>query len=376
MLAGMNSVTGSEGLGLLGAGPRPWLLTSPEAPARWVALTRLEERRDDDPELLLTRTEAVTSPMVTDLIERLPTWSTGPGASGHDSPTYLPNLLAFLSDLGVRAGDDPRVDAAVAAIGSQQDEEGRIGSFGRTPGHDEPRWGSLPCDTHLIAEVLLRYGRRTDPVVARARDRIALDLCATNQGPGWTCIPDPAIGFRGPGRRRDICPQVTLQALRAFSWLPEAERPDGLEDSARTVLDVWRHRGEHQPYMFGHGMRFKTVKWPPLWYGAYAVLDTLSRYSSVWRDGDPSDRQATAELVACLVAYNVAADGTVTPRSVYRGFAQHSFGQKKRPSPIATALLAAVVRPFADLAGDVAEVDVTRLGSSKGGTGTAAPPRR
>lgn len=372
----MDTTTDGAWVDLLGADPRPWLLTSPESPARWVTLAQLEDRPEDDPALLEARAGAVTSPMVTDLIDALPGWGQGPGATGHDSPTYLPNLLAFLADLGARAGDDPRIDDALDAIASHQHEDGRIAAFGRARGHVEPLWGSLPCDTHRIAEVLLRYGRTDDPVVARARDRIAADLCATNQGPAWTCIPDPAVGFRGPGRKLDICPQVTLEALRVFSRLPEADRPDGLEHAARTVLDVWRHRGEHQPYMFGHGKRFKTVKWPPLWYGVYAALDTLGRYPTLWRDGRRSDRRSLAELVACLVAYNVAPDGTVTPRSVYRGFASHSFGQKKQPSPIATALLAAVVRPFADLADDIFEVDVTTLASSKGGTGTPAPPRR
>jgi hypothetical protein len=375
MLEVMDTTTGEAWVGLLGADPRPWLLASPEAPARWVTLARLEDRPEDDPQVTAARAAAVTSPMVADLIDTLPDWGHGPGATGHDSPSYLPNLLAFLADLGVRAGDDPRVERALGAIGSHQDADGRIAAFGRAPGHPEPLWGSLPCDTHLIADVLLRYGRADDPVVVRARDRIAADLGATNQGTAWTCMPDPAVGFRGPGHKGDICPQVTLEALRLFSRLPEAQRPDGLAAAAGTVLDVWRHRGEHQPYMFGHGRRFKTVKWPPLWYGAYAVLDALGRYPGLWR-GDDDDRRSLAELVACVIAYNVAPDGTVTPRSVYRGFAQHSFGQKKQPSPIATALLAAVVRTFGDLADDIAEVDVTILASSKGGSGTPVPPPR
>jgi hypothetical protein len=372
----MDTTMGDAWVRLLGADPRPWLLASAEPPARWVSLARLEGRAEDDPEVLAARAVAVTSPMVADLIDALPGWGHGPGATGHDSPSYLPNLLAFLADLGVRAGDDPRVDDALDAIGSHQEGDGRIAAFGRARGHPEPLWGSLPCDTHRIAEVLLRYGRAGDPVVVRALGRIAADRRTTNQGTAWTCIPDPVVGFRGPGRKGDICPQVTLEALRAFSWLPEGDRPEGLDAAARTVLDVWRDRGAHQPYMFGHGLRFKTVKWPPLWYGAYAVLDTLGRYPALWRDGERADRRSLAELVACVVAYNVAPDGTVTPRSVYRGFTQHSFGQKKQPSPIATALLAAVVRPFADLADDIAEVDVATLTSSKGGTGTPAPPRR
>lgn len=154
------------------------------------------------------------------------------------------------------------------------------------------------------------------------------------------------------------------------------DRPDGLDAVAATLSGVWRNRGTQQPYMFGHGYRFKTVKWPPLWYGIYWMLDTLGRYPTVWRAGRASARRLLAELVACLVAYNVSPDSTVTPQSVYRGFEHFSFGQKKRPSPLATALVASVVRRFDDLVDDVTAVDIGRLTSSKGGTGTPVPPRR
>jgi hypothetical protein len=65
----------------------------------------------------------------------------------------------------------------------------------------------------------------------------------------------------------------------------------------------------------------------------------------------------------------------VTLQSCYRAFEGFSFGQKKLPSPFATALLAAVLRRFDDLAEDVAAGDVLALGSSKGGDGTARRPR-
>ena len=329
--------------------PRPWLLAAGETPARWVTLAELQGRGVGHGEVCAARAAAVASPMVTGLVDALPTWGRGEVVSGHDSPAYLPNMLAFVADLGLRAGDDDRVDQALDLLCAHQDADGRFLSFGRAPGHPEPRWSSLPCDTHLITDVQVRYGRAEHPAVQRALERVRADLQDTNQGRAWTCIPDPVVRWRGPGRKGDVCPQVTLEALRAFSRLPERHQPPQLLDAAATLLDVWRNRGQHLPYQFGHGSRFKAVKWPPLWYGAYATLDTLGRYPALWRDGSDADRRSLAELVACLLAYNVARDGTVTPRSVYRGFAGYSFGQKKAPSPTATALLAAVVRRFDDL---------------------------
>jgi hypothetical protein len=128
--------------------------------------------------------------------------------------------------------------------------------------------------------------------------------------------------------------------------------------------------------MFGHGVAFKTVKWPTFWYDVHWLLDTLARYPPLWRapDAHPADRRTIAELVACLVAYNVDRDGTVTPRSCCQGFADYSFGQKKLPSAFATARVAVVLRRFDDLVDDVRAVDIMVLAGSRGGTGTPVPP--
>ena len=130
--------------------------------------------------------------------------------------------------------------------------------------------------------------------------------------------------------------------------------------------------------MFGHGMAFKTVKWPPFWYRVDALLDALGRYPALWQGpaADPGDRRALAELAACLIRYNTTTQGRVIPHSAYRGFETFSFGQKKHPSPYATARLLAILHRLDDLAPGALAVDVTALTSSKGGTGHALPPPR
>ena len=143
------------------------------------------------------------------------------------------------------------------------------------------------------------------------------------------------------------------------------------------VLSAWGDRATSTPYMFGHGRSFKAGKWPPTWYSALTVLEALSGYPALW-DGpsaDPGDRRRVAELVACLIAYTMDADGRVRPQSTFRGFEDHSFGQKKAASPFATAKVVSVLAGFTGLAGDVAQVDVLALPSARGGSGTAQPPR-
>jgi hypothetical protein len=364
-------------LKLLPADPRPWLLEAGEPAARLIALTRLMDRGADDAEVEAARKALLAEAGARELVGRLPDWEKGITASGHNSPNYTPNILHLLADMGLGPGDHPKIERFLDQLLAHQDEEGRFQARSKWRGQAQAHWGALLCDTHVITEALVRFGRADDPRTRRALDRMAADRADAPQGPAWPCRPDPVTGFRGPGRVSDFCPMVTLEALRTFARLPAARRPRWILDAARTSLRAWRERGAEKPYMFGHGRQFKTVKWPAFWYGVYWMLDTVSRYPGLWagRSARGEDRRAIAELAACLVAYNVDPDGRVTPRSSFQGFEGFTFGQKKTPSAFATARVCIILRRLGALADDIAGVDVLALTSSKGGTGTAVPPR-
>ena len=361
---------------LLDADPVPWLLGSDAPAARWITLTSVLGRADDDPEVVAARAAVVAAPDTADLLGRLGDWEAGGAIGGHNSPAYLPNLLVLLDEMGVRRSDDPRLEVVLQAMLRHQADDGRFLSFTSWRDMDEPVWAALPCDAHAVTDALLRFGAASDRRVRVAVAHIAAELATTIEGPGWLCVPDPAVAFRGPGRKADVCPQVTAEALRLFARVPAAARPTGLLEAARTLLGVWRNRGERRPYMFGHGAQFKAGKWPATWYCALTVLEAIGPYPALWTDAALSaERRAVAELCACVIDYSVSPDGTVTPRSCYKGFEQHSFGQKKRPSPFATARVLAVLAPFASLGPEIRAVDPRALGSAKGGSGTPLPPK-
>jgi hypothetical protein len=362
---------------LLGEDPRQWLLSSDDPAARWVCLTQLLDLDSRHPAVREAHALVLREPGTRALIARLPDWEADTHLSGHDSPAFAPNLLHLLADRGVQARDEPRIERLLDQMLEHQDTSGRFLSYGSSRVSAAPVWSSLLCDTHAITEVLVRFERAADTRVQASLRRMHDDLALTAQGRGWPCIADPVTGFRGPGRKSDVCPQVTLEALRTFARLPENGRPDDLDDVARILLRIWERRGFEQPYMFGHGARFKVVKWPPTWYGAANVLDTLGRYPRLWcaPDADLADRRAVSEMAACLAAYNFDERGRVTPQSVYRGFGDFTFGQKKEPSAFATAHLAAIIRRFDNLTEEIRAVDVRALGSSRGGSGLARPPR-
>ncbi|MDO8964422.1 MAG: hypothetical protein Q7W30_08040 [Coriobacteriia bacterium] len=362
---------------LFGVDPRPWLLEGDEPGARWLALTGLLDLSSDDPRVIAAHDAVMADPGTQALLDRLRPWDEDIALSGHDKPAFAPNLLSVLGDMGVGPDDDPRIGRVLAAMLEHQDVDGRFQSCSTWRGREEPTWGALACDAHAIAETLARFGYADDPRVARAFERIAADIVNTEQGRAWLCRPDPDVPFRGPGRKGEFCPQVTLEALRAFSWLPAERRPGEVVATGRVSLRAWRERGTEKPYMFGHGRNFKRGKWPVTWYCALEMVDVIGRYPDLWAgpDAAPEDRRALAEVVACLAAYNVGADGRVTPQSCFKGFEDHSFGQKKRPSALATAQVAVALRRLEPIIPEVAAVDVAGLGSSKGGSGTALPPR-
>jgi hypothetical protein len=351
---------------------RRWVAESADPAARWRLLTGVDDHPPDDPEVVAARRAMLADPMTAGLLARLTPWDGGAPLSGHNQPVFAPNLLTLLADRGIRSGDDRRVDGILDAMLEHQAEDGRFETFAAPRRGETPIWGALPCDNNAVVEVLLRYGRSADPRVGRALTALGKGLASTPQGLAWACVPHTVTGFRGPGRRGDMCPQVTLEALRAYSYV-DGDRPATLPGAIRSALGVWRRRADEKPYMFGHGKAFKTTKWPVTWYGAQAVVDAVGRYPEVWAD-DAEDRRALAEITACLIAYNTDDAGRVVPRSTFRGFEDHSFGQKKAPSAFATALLLTVLRRVEALAPDVRAVDVRTLTSSKGGTGVAMPP--
>lgn len=350
-----------------------WLLDPAEPWSRWLALTALLDRSPDDREVIEAHAAVLADPRTVELIDRLPDWEAGTAFSGHDSPSFAPNLLGLLADMGVQPRDSARVDALVEAMLSHRNEADRFATYAPGRNRELPAWGALLCDDHAITDVLIRFGRAGEPPVVRSIARMLAGLATTPQGTAWTCIP--SLGFRGPGRKGDVCPQVTVEALRAIARRP-GPHPSAALDAARTLLGVWRERATRQPYMFGHGHRFKTVKWPAFWYSSLAVLDAVGRYRELWDgpDAREEDRRSVAELAACLVAYNLDTEGRVTPSSCYRGFERFSFGQKLLPSPFATALLLTVLRRVGDLSDEVDAVDILALESSKGGTGSPRPP--
>ncbi len=353
--------------GALRVDPLPWILDSGEASAEWLALTSICGAPADDPGTISARLRAVADPAVRELIAELPDPASPAEPAAHHSPLFVPNRLGLLADLGVRAGDDQRLDALVETLLTSRDRHGRLVMPDALAVRPKPYAGSAVCDSNAILDALLRLGCGRDPRVIAAAKRLAADASVSPQGRGWRCLPErrPLIDFSA--RKSDACPQVTLEAVRALGHLPADRRPGWAPDAARTLLSFWRRRTDERPHDFGHGYQFKTVKWPSFWYDALGVLEAVSRFPEVWNGpaASPDDIEAVAEIAASLIDHNVGEDGRVAPVRTYRGFERFSFGRRGVPSPYATARVLAVLVRFAVLAGAIAAVDAKTLPPSR-----------
>ncbi len=350
--------------GCLPADPTDWVLASDEPFAAWAVLTGVLGGGDADPEVPAAHAATLRHPAVRTLLEDLPA-DLHRKLPGHHSPLFLPNRLNLLADMGVAHGDDPRLDGLLEALLGNRDTSGRF----RAPwaaSHGSEQEG-LACDSNAIADVLGRFGL-TDRRLKEATERLVSDLERTPQGLGWCCHPKHGGPMRDVTRAVDTCPQITLEGLRVIARLPDEARPRATIEAARTPLELWRRRTEERPYEFGHGYQFKTVKWPSVWYSALAVLDAVGRFPELWSgtESRPEDRRAIAEIAAVLIAHNVSADGRVTPVRTHHGYEAFSFGRKDSPSPFATAHVLLALSRVADLAGDIAGVDVDNLPASLG----------
>ena len=353
--------------GVLPGDPLPWILASAEPPAHWMALTGVLGVAEDAPGAIAARVALVADPAVRSLLEELPDWD-GSGAIGdHHSPEFAPNLLGLLADLGVRAGEHPRLDALIEAMLNSRDKQGRFTIPDTLAGRPKPDRGAVTCDSNAIVDVMVRLGLAREPRVARALKRLVADATSFGQGRGWRCVPErrPLIDFAG--RNADACPQVTLEAARALAHAPGSLRPPWAANAARTLLAFWNARADQRPYDFGHGYQFKTVKWPPVWYNALSVLDVVGSFPEVWEEpgATETDKDAIAQLAAALVAHNVNAAGRVEILRAHPGFGRFSFGRRGEESPFATARVLAALAPFAGLAERIAAVDVSRLPASR-----------
>ena len=303
--------------------PIAWLLDGEP----WVVYrTRLDllGQSEKAAEVKTARAAMLQHPLVRGLIDELAGWP-GTVIASHKSAGQPFHKLAFLADLGMRAGD-PGIDRIVARIGKHQSAEGPhqlpINVPAHYGGNGRDTWAWALCDAPLVAYALVRFGLGTDPAVRGAIAHLA-ELSRDN---GWPCAVSKELGrFRGPGRKDDPCPFATLIMLKLMSELDEHRDGAAARAAAEAILSLWADSRARHPYMFFMGTDFRKLKVPFIWYDVLNVLDVLSRFP--WLRADERLRDMAAVLIG-----KADPQGWYTLESVWTAWKDWEFGQKKAPS--------------------------------------------
>ena len=309
--------------------PIDWLLETGDAWVQYRTRIDLLGQPETDPDVRAARAAMLADPRVKSLIASLQDWP-GPPLTNHRKAGHPLHRLAFLAGIGLRA-DDPGMASIIERVLERQSGEGafqvaiQIGKSYGGSGEATLTW--MLCDAPTVLYALCLFGLRDDPRVGRAVEHLR-GLVREN---GWPCAVDPALAFRGPGRKADPCPYASLVSLKALAACG-AERLAGDGTVGRGIealLWHWDIQKERKVYMFGIGTDFRKPKFPLVWYDILHVTDVLSRFPSA-----RSDPRFQAMLGELLEQADEA--GRFTPVSMYRDWKEWEFADKKHPSPAIT----------------------------------------
>lgn len=321
---------------VLPANPLKHLIQSEESFTVFRTLVDLLDFPETHSIVKKVRKSVLADERVEELVQNLPNDWASYLVKGHQKPDYPPSVLLLLFDFGITKTDFPQIENLLDQMLTLHDDEGRFQSLAQFP-RSKPMIGSNLCDTHIITETFLRGGYGGTAEVQKALDFIVLQLKETSQGIAWKCEPNSVSKARGPGRKDDLCPQVTLEALRLFSHLPKMKHPKELVNAGKSLLRCYEQSKEHRPYLFGHGSRFKKLRPPFFWYNIGAVLDATSHYSELVQESAFQD-------MLSLVISKADENGMFTPESIYLPFKNWSFGQKKVESPWMTFFISRILK--------------------------------
>lgn len=236
-----------------------WLLEPAQPSVRYLTLTRLQGRRESDPEVREAKAEIPKTGWAAEILARRDPGGWWVRPKNLYWPKYLAtnwNLLA-LSDLGATRSIPAVRDSCALWMDRSPLKGGGIGGNSNGNGHH--------CYTGNMARALLRMGYGDDARVTKALDWIV--RTAHPKG-GWTCF---AFGD-GPSPSRTLDSWEGLSALAAY---PRAKRTRSMQECAERGAEFYLERELHRqgaPYP-----PWSRFHWPVHYYYDVLVgLDVLT----------------------------------------------------------------------------------------------------
>ena len=259
-----------------------WLLGSAEPWTRYRFLIDVAGLGDDETDVAGAHRDMLSHPAVTDLIDT--EWPGYP-LKRHNDAAHPIYAIATIADFGLTR-DDPGIDRLAGKVLAHFDGVGFetllwLPRFLTKEKADSEAWAWMLCDTPTLLYSLIAFGYGDDPKVQAA---IAA-LEGRVEDNGWRCGAAASIPkFSGPGRKDDTCPMATTYALKVIAQLPDRRDSDVAAAGVEALLQHWEHQKDYKLKMFGIGTDFRKLKYPFVWYDILHVADVLSRFPVARRD--------------------------------------------------------------------------------------------
>ena len=314
--------------------PTRWLLDS-NPWTRYKTISELLDRTGDACAAKQTKKELLKHELVQQLIKDTTNWY--PQAVGrHNDPQLSHYKLRMLADFGINS-NDPGINDILKKAASHQDnnlyairQQLPEKSFTKVnPDADE--WHALPCDSPIIAYIL-KIMEWKDPDL---NNNIDILINKWNDPKGWFCH---FFFVEGHYKKLGIgCPMAGLMTLELLSTLP------GLKESefAKNAFAPIKFHYDYGKtiYYFGRSSKFRTLKYPYVWYNALYMAEVLSRFDFC------KEEPLMQELIDWILSKQDE-KGRFKPTSMFQAYKGWDFTNKKEASPWITFLCCRILKRF------------------------------
>jgi hypothetical protein len=295
-------------LDALGDDPRPWLLEESDPAVRHLALRWLEDRAEDDPEVVEARARAMASdPIAAILAAGNPAgWWAKPGP-GY-GPKYMGTTwsLVFLDQLGADGRDERIRTACAYLIDHARTASGGLGSSA-TAREDRPPPPSavVHCLNGNLLRALIGFGWFDDERVQQAVEWQARAItgegsphyyASSTSGPGFACAVNEGLP----------CAWGAIKALLGLARVPSDRRSPlvrrAIDEGAKFLLAVDPATAS---YPAGWGNAAPNRSWFKLGFPSGYVADVLQDLEALVElemGRDPRTRHAIDWVLAKRIA--------------------------------------------------------------------------
>jgi hypothetical protein len=223
-----------------------WLLEEDQPAIRYLALTTLVGKPEDDPEVRAARAMIPKKGWAADILVKQSSGGWWIDRESLYRPKYLSTnwMLLILSDLGLTRAD-PRIDKACKLwIRRFAKEDGGFAMDGQKKGH--------LCTTGNMTRALVRFGYADHPKVRSAFEW--LEKTRDKNG-GWSCF--------GSGRNLD-----SWEGMSAFAVYPKEKWTKGMTQAVELAAEFYLQRELHK-----QGARYRP--WERFHYPVHYYYDLL-----------------------------------------------------------------------------------------------------